>query len=140
MKRVEVVANSVPSYLVRYLVRWYDRGMTTVGMHEAKTQFSRLVDQALAGEEVVVTRRGEPVVRLAPVRPAARSFAALRGSVPELRIADDFDEPPSALVERIRSGRFVHHDRIADVAASGSTLHRLASIVRPARSDDQSIA
>ncbi len=68
--------------------------MATVGMHEAKTQFSRLVDRALAGDEVVVTRRGEPVVRLTPVRPAARSFAALRGSVPELRIADDFDELP----------------------------------------------
>lgn len=68
--------------------------MTTVGMHEAKTQFSRLVDRALAGDEVVVTRRGEPVVRLAPVRPVGRSFASLRGSVPELRIADDFDELP----------------------------------------------
>ncbi len=68
--------------------------MTIVGMHEAKTQFSRLVDRALAGDEVVVTRRGEPVVRLAPVRPAGRSFASLRGAVPELRIADDFDQLP----------------------------------------------
>lgn len=68
--------------------------MTTVGMHEAKTQFSRLVERALAGDEVVVTRRGKPVIRLEPVQAPKASFAALRGSVPELRIADDFDQLP----------------------------------------------
>lgn len=68
--------------------------MTTVGMHEAKTKLSKLVEQALAGEEVVITRRGEPVVRLEPVHPRKRTFADLRGSVPNLKIADDFDELP----------------------------------------------
>ena len=39
---------------------------------EAKNQLSKLIDRALKGEEVVITRRGEPVVALKPVRPAAR--------------------------------------------------------------------
>lgn len=63
-------------------------------MHEAKTQLSRLVERALAGEDVVITRRGEAVVRLQPVRAPRRSFADLRGTVPGLRVSDDFDELP----------------------------------------------
>lgn len=38
-----------------------------VGMQQAKTELSRLVERALAGEEVVLTRRGHPAVRLVPV-------------------------------------------------------------------------
>lgn len=68
--------------------------MTTVGMHEAGTQFEQLVERALAGDEIVITRRGTAVVRLEPVRPAKRTFAQLRGTVPDLRLADDFDELP----------------------------------------------
>ncbi len=36
-------------------------------MHEAKTQLSKLIERALAGEEVVIARHGEPAVRLTPV-------------------------------------------------------------------------
>ena len=38
--------------------------MQTVNIHEAKTQFSRYVDQAEAGEEIVIARAGKPVARL----------------------------------------------------------------------------
>ena len=41
--------------------------MTQVNIHEAKTQFSKLIEQALAGDEVVVARNGKPLVRLVPV-------------------------------------------------------------------------
>jgi prevent-host-death family protein len=44
--------------------------MTTHSIAEAKNQLSRLIDRALAGKPVVITRRGEPVVELKPVRPA----------------------------------------------------------------------
>jgi prevent-host-death family protein len=44
--------------------------MTTHSIAEAKDQLSKLIDRALAGEPVVITRRGEPVVELKPVRPA----------------------------------------------------------------------
>jgi len=39
-----------------------------VNMHEAKTSLSRLVEQALAGEDVIIARNGEPLVKLVPVQ------------------------------------------------------------------------
>lgn len=47
--------------------RLYSAAMSEFGMHEAKTHLSRLVERALAGEEIVITRRGKPAVRLAPI-------------------------------------------------------------------------
>ena len=38
-----------------------------VNMHQAKTSLSRLVQRALAGEEIVIARNGEPLVKLVPV-------------------------------------------------------------------------
>ena len=60
-------------------------------MHEAKTQLSRLVDEAVAGEEVVIAKAGKPLVKLVPVEQesrAPREPGALRG---QIWIADDFD-------------------------------------------------
>ena len=41
--------------------------MTKVNMHEAKTHLSKLVNQALEGEDIVLARSGKPLVRLVPV-------------------------------------------------------------------------
>ena len=38
-----------------------------VNMHQAKTSLSRLVERALSGEEIVIARNGEPLVKLVPV-------------------------------------------------------------------------
>jgi prevent-host-death family protein len=46
--------------------------MSTHSVAEAKNQLSKLIDRALKGEGVVITRRGQPVVELKPVQPAAR--------------------------------------------------------------------
>jgi prevent-host-death family protein len=75
--------------------------MARIGMHEAKTNLSRLVERALEGEEIVLTRRGEAAVRLVPERPQG-GFASLAG-VWEGRvwIADDFDELPDEIAERL---------------------------------------
>lgn len=73
-------------------------------MHEAKTRLSQLVEHALAGEEVVITRRGRPAVRLEPVR-EGEGFAALAALAGvwagEVRIADDFDELPDDLADAL---------------------------------------
>ncbi len=57
----------------------------SVGMHEAKTNLSRLVNAAQSGEEVVLTRRGKPVVKLEPVRDPKRKamddFLAMTESI-----------------------------------------------------------
>lgn len=57
------------------------------------TELSRLVERALAGEDVVITRAGVPVVRLVPVnRFGTRKLGQWRGKV---RLSDDFDDPLS---------------------------------------------
>jgi prevent-host-death family protein len=42
----------------------------TVSLHEAKTQLSRLLEQAHAGEETIVAKAGKPYARLMPLAPA----------------------------------------------------------------------
>ena len=66
--------------------------MQTVNIHEAKTQFSRLVDAAASGEEIIIAKAGKPTARLVPMeRPKTkRRFGALKGKI---RISDDFDAP-----------------------------------------------
>ncbi len=39
-----------------------------IGIHEAKTHLSRLIPAALAGEEIIITRSGKPLVKLVPVK------------------------------------------------------------------------
>jgi prevent-host-death family protein len=46
--------------------------MTQVTIHEAKTHLSKLIAKAIAGEEVVVAKGKEPMVRLVPVKPVIR--------------------------------------------------------------------
>jgi prevent-host-death family protein len=57
--------------------------MTTVTIHKAKTQLSKLIEQALRGEEVVIARGKEPVVRLVPYarEQPKRGFGSLKGKV-----------------------------------------------------------
>lgn len=52
-----------------------------VNVHEAKTHFSRLLDRALAGEEVIVMKSGRPLVKLVPVEgaPAPRTLGSAKG-------------------------------------------------------------
>ncbi len=73
--------------------------MATVNVHAAKTHLSRLVDRAVAGEDIVIAKAGTPVVRLVPIKPGTRrsGFGSLKGKV---RIADDFDAPLPAAVLR----------------------------------------
>jgi prevent-host-death family protein len=66
--------------------------MATVNLHAAKTHLSRLVDKAMAGEDVVIAKAGKPMVRLVPVQAKHRrtGFGTLKG---QLRISEDFDAP-----------------------------------------------
>lgn len=64
-----------------------------INVYEAKSQLSRLIDRAAAGEEVVIARHGRPVARLVPYLPrrAARRLGQFRGQV---RVSRNFDELP----------------------------------------------
>ena len=70
-----------------------------VGMHEAKTTLSRLVDAAQSGEEVVITRRGKLVVKLEPVSSGLARRSLLGMYKGQIKIADDFDELPDDLAK-----------------------------------------
>lgn len=82
-------------------------------MHEAKTKLSRLVELALAGEDVRIARNGNPAVRLVVSehlpRPRFGEFEPLIGW-----ISDDFDEPLPEWRE--------HMPHSSNDKAAGSTL------------------
>jgi prevent-host-death family protein len=75
--------------------------MASYGMHDAKTHLSQLVERALAGEEIVVTRRGEPAVRLSPVEHPRDRDALLGLMAGEIELAADFDELPDDIAEAL---------------------------------------
>lgn len=62
-------------------------------VHEAKTNLSKLIRLALAGEEVIIARGNVPVVRLTPVteEKPQRQLGIAEGFV--IYMADDFDAP-----------------------------------------------
>lgn len=63
----------------------------SVGVHEAKTHLSRLLDEVAAGGEVEIMRRGVVVARLVRASSPSRvRFGFDRGRI---RVGDDFDDP-----------------------------------------------
>jgi prevent-host-death family protein len=53
-----------------------------LNLQRAKTQLSRLVDRAAAGEEIVIAKRGRPMARLVPLAPKPRRVAGvLKGKI-----------------------------------------------------------
>ncbi len=61
-----------------------------VSVYEAKSKLSQMINKALEGEEVVITRNGEDTVKLTPV-PKKRSWIGMWEG--QIEIHADFDEP-----------------------------------------------
>lgn len=78
--------------------------MQHVSVHEAKTHLSRLLRQAAAGEDVVITRSGRPMVRLVPVEGEGERpvFGVDAG---RFVVPDDFDAPLDESLLRAFEGR-----------------------------------
>ena len=72
--------------------------MQTVNIHEAKTQLSRYVDQAAAGEEVTIARAGKPVARLVPLQ-AAKNARQLGLGKALYKLPVDFDNMQSDAIQ-----------------------------------------
>ncbi|HEX3764920.1 MAG TPA: type II toxin-antitoxin system Phd/YefM family antitoxin [Kofleriaceae bacterium] len=66
--------------------------MKVVNVHEAKTHLSRLIQEALEGEEIVIARGNEPLVRLVLVE-SARPKRSLGWAKGQVTMAPDFDQP-----------------------------------------------
>jgi len=66
--------------------------MPIVNVHAAKTNLSRLIERACAGEEIVIARNNEPAVKLVPVDHAEprRQRGSLEG---EVIVPDSFFDP-----------------------------------------------
>jgi prevent-host-death family protein len=77
--------------------------MPTVNIHEAKTQFSRLIERVGAGEEIIIAKSGKPVARLLRFqeRTARRKLGLMAG---QFSVPDDFDSIGADEIERMFEG------------------------------------
>ena len=77
--------------------------MEIQNVHQAKTNFSRLLERVRRGEEIVIGKAGKPVAKLVPYHDAGtpRRGGQWRGRV---RIGTDFEELPAELADAF-SGR-----------------------------------
>jgi len=78
--------------------------MQIINIHDAKTHFSRLVDSAASGEEIIIAKAGKPTARLMPMETVKvkRVFGSMKGKI---RIAEDFDAPLSDETLALFEGR-----------------------------------
>jgi prevent-host-death family protein len=76
-----------------------------LGLYEAKTRLSELVDEAAAGREFIIAKSGKPMARLVPlVAPDLRALRKPGGGKGRVWMAADFDAPLSPSVMRLFEG------------------------------------
>jgi prevent-host-death family protein len=77
----------------------------TVNIHEAKTQLSKLVDQAAKGEPFIIAKAGNPLVKVtaldAPPPTQMRRLGFMAG---QIAVPDDFDTMGSSEIEQLLEG------------------------------------
>lgn len=80
--------------------------MHTVNIHEAKTQLSRLVEQAAKGDSFIIAKAGKPLVKVsrldAPSAGQARRLGFMAG---QITVPDDFDHMGSEEIEQLFGGQ-----------------------------------
>lgn len=64
--------------------------MRIVNIHEAKTHFSKLIDEVLHGQEIIIAMSGKAVAKLEAINSLERRAGFLKGKI---KIAKNFDEP-----------------------------------------------
>ena len=64
--------------------------MQVINIHDAKTQFSKLIEAVSHGEEIIIAKAGKPAARLVPM-PTQQIIRQPGGLKGKIRIADDFD-------------------------------------------------
>lgn len=79
--------------------------MRTINIHEAKTQLSRLVEEAAKGESFIIAKAGKPMVKVTalgtPEKKKIRRLGFLKGKI---SVPDDFDTMGSEEIERMFTG------------------------------------
>jgi len=64
--------------------------MYEIDLKTAKAEANRLIETALEGQEVVITKDDKPVLRLVPVNGVRRDSGSAKG---QISISEDFDKP-----------------------------------------------
>ena len=67
--------------------------MQTITVTEAAEKLSDLIDAAMRGEEIVITKGDHSVVKLMPTQPIKRYPAKAGTAKGQVWMSDDFDEP-----------------------------------------------
>jgi len=75
--------------------------MESVNIHQAKTNFSRLLSRVELGEEIVISNRGTPIAKLIPFRVTTDRRSSLGCDRGKFTVPDDFNSP---LPESILAG------------------------------------
>lgn len=78
--------------------------MLTVNIHDAKTQLSRLVEQAAHGEAFIIAKAGKPMVKVIPLDKAETS-CRLGFMTGEFFVPDDFDQMGGNEIEDLFEGK-----------------------------------
>ncbi len=67
--------------------------MAQLNITDAKAHFSKLVDQALLGEEVIIARDNKPLVKIVPIEIPQKIRKPGSGKGQLIEMSDDFDQP-----------------------------------------------
>lgn len=78
--------------------------MRTVNIHEAKTQLSRLIEQALKGEDFIIAKANKPLVKVTRLDRAEKKVRRLGFMINQIQVPDDFDQMANADIEHLFGG------------------------------------
>lgn len=79
--------------------------MHTVNIHEAKTQLSRLIDEAVKGDPFIIAKAGKPLVKVSRLdTPASGATQRLGFMSGQIQVPDDFDRMGAADIETLFGG------------------------------------
>jgi len=79
--------------------------MKTVNIHEAKTQLSKLIEEASKGESFVIAKAGKPVVKVTALNaPIGAQVRRLGFMVGQISVPDDFDRMGNEEIEQMFGG------------------------------------
>jgi prevent-host-death family protein len=80
--------------------------MQTINIHEAKTQLSRLVEEAAQGKSFIIAKAGRPMVKVTPLSEEDKKGPKKLGfMVGEILTPDDFDSLGASEIMRLFEGR-----------------------------------
>ncbi len=76
--------------------------MQTVNIHEAKTQLSKLIDQAVKGDSFIIAKAGKPLVKVTRLdAPQASELKRVGFMAGQISVPDDFDQMGNSEIEQL---------------------------------------